>query len=689
MRVPIVRSLPVLFSGLGAIAAFAKLLPVTPNTVMSIAVEYASFALAMSLGAAIVLRPAPSWLSSPSRIFVGMFGSALTLLTFQASLVNRDWLSSPLIGSAVAIVDASAALLGAAFAVSRFRNLQYCALALAGSIVGVVFSALASAYGVPFHLYFFVPTAILGACLGSAFQRATSANQSANHPSPPHARRHIPPPPTNLDLAASTTIVAPLDDYERTLERVGFLTAVASAFLLAFISVALGLLAVMVADLLLKQGTLTEWIPLSAVVLVCLLLAWFALGILRRGRVILACFFGVGIALLGLWNVQKFVSLASCNEGLFPLFASWWCETAALKWRLFLVVPLLIPISFGLRIVLDGLRFTISPPSVRNVAAMPAWQHITKSFAPVLGVHPICRWLPGRLRRFAASGLFIFSSFVLSGVIVAMILFTYFVSIASASEIVSCALFDGPAANYPKQCVSVMDHIVVIFPGYFCIAVAIASALRLFARRLARVSMEQLSEIDKRPPVLFLRSFLDDQVELPRPKRSFWHSLMAVGDPLPSLDHVLLEEATPLGPVVAIGVPGAPAPFGAARLFTDDSSWQAAITKLADRAKAIVVVVDDTEGVLWELAHIRAAGHAAKTLFLLPPRLMASAEANRIVARELGHAAGELAASSGSDDRNTCVGWHRNFDGTNSLFAAGHPSRLSYACALRLAFKEP
>src|SRR5262249_21234034 len=147
------------------------------------------------------------------------------------------------------------------------------------------------------------------------------------------------------------------------------------------------------------------------------------------------------------------------------------------------------------------------------------------------------------------------------------------------------------------------------------------AAFRSLARRIARVSLVQLSDVDKRDPVLFLRSFFDDQVELGRSRKPLWHSIMSIGESAPLLDHILLEEATPVGPVVAIGAPGSPPPFGAARLYTKDSEWQQEMSRLSRLAKAIVIVLDETEGVLWELSHIRSSGHTAKTLFLLPPRL--------------------------------------------------------------------
>lgn len=79
-------------------------------------------------------------------------------------------------------------------------------------------------------------------------------------------------------------------------------------------------------------------------------------------------------------------------------------------------------------------------------------------------------------------------------------------------------------------------------------------ALKRRARHLTRFSYAQTVEHDKRPPILFLRSFLDDQVTLPKPPLYLTY-LMA--EPVPRrLDHALIERFGYLAPVVAIGKPG-------------------------------------------------------------------------------------------------------------------------------------
>lgn len=104
-----------------------------------------------------------------------------------------------------------------------------------------------------------------------------------------------------------------------------------------------------------------------------------------------------------------------------------------------------------------------------------------------------------------------------------------------------------------------------------------------------------------------------------------------------NLDRLLLGEGTPYGPVVAIGNPGDQfPPYGAARGYFDDKTWRGAVLDLAEKAMAIILCVDDTEGVWWEVEHV-AARFPDKTLILIHPKHM-TAEQNTSVLEKLSRA---------------------------------------------------
>jgi hypothetical protein len=72
--------------------------------------------------------------------------------------------------------------------------------------------------------------------------------------------------------------------------------------------------------------------------------------------------------------------------------------------------------------------------------------------------------------------------------------------------------------------------------------------------------------------------------------------------------------------VVAIGNPDDDfPPYGAARGYFDHKTWQGAVDDLAKKSKAIIICIDDFEGVWWEVENV-VARHLDKTLVLLHPR---------------------------------------------------------------------
>ena len=148
-------------------------------------------------------------------------------------------------------------------------------------------------------------------------------------------------------------------------------------------------------------------------------------------------------------------------------------------------------------------------------------------------------------------------------------------------------------------------------------------------------SIRESQENDTRPPILFLRPFHDDQVELAVPRLPLLGRLVNLFQTKGSLDVVLLEEGTTYGPVVAIGEPGEPVPpYGASRGYFSDEDWQKAVAQLADASRCIVICLDQTAGVMWELEYILKRGHGRKTLFVMNPGAR-DAEKNKALVREV------------------------------------------------------
>ena len=122
-------------------------------------------------------------------------------------------------------------------------------------------------------------------------------------------------------------------------------------------------------------------------------------------------------------------------------------------------------------------------------------------------------------------------------------------------------------------------------------------------------------------------SSCDDQMRIRRASRNLFSSVFDLGRLPTTLDELMLERLDGRGDLIAIGNPqdrkGAVrrSPWGAQRLYVNDAHWQETVTMLARDADRIVLCVDASDGVRWEIAHVLRGGHASKTLFFLNPSI--------------------------------------------------------------------
>lgn len=139
---------------------------------------------------------------------------------------------------------------------------------------------------------------------------------------------------------------------------------------------------------------------------------------------------------------------------------------------------------------------------------------------------------------------------------------------------------------------------------------------RLVAKHRALGAGDLLAR-DARQPVLYLRSFVDDQltsdtptaydfqgVHLPRLSTEEEHLAKAVGD---------------IGPFVAIANPKEflPRP-GATKISADDDTWQATVTELMSRARLVIFRVGDGRNLWWEIGRALTLVGRERLLFLIP-----------------------------------------------------------------------
>ncbi len=122
--------------------------------------------------------------------------------------------------------------------------------------------------------------------------------------------------------------------------------------------------------------------------------------------------------------------------------------------------------------------------------------------------------------------------------------------------------------------------------------------------------------------ILYLRPFFVDRVVVPKPRLPFFSRFLTLR-PFPlRLEDELFDVADGFLPLVAIGDPKGERLAGrgqAHREFLADADWQMVVLDRLRKAEHVVVVIQETEGVAWELTQIIDGGFAGKTLFLFDP----------------------------------------------------------------------
>jgi hypothetical protein len=231
-----------------------------------------------------------------------------------------------------------------------------------------------------------------------------------------------------------------------------------------------------------------------------------------------------------------------------------------------------------------------------------------------------------------------------------------------------------------------IDHGVPI--GIAVICLVLANRLRHFGKQhfVNRLAARQISPAGS---TLFLRAFRDDQVRIRRASRNLFSIVFDLGRVPATLDELMLERLDGRGDLIAIGNPqdrkgAAPqSPWGAQRLYVDDAHWQETVTMLARDADRIVLCIDASDGVRWEVAHVLQSGHANKTLFFLNP-----ASDVQIRTRQLMEDFDVSAADLSSVDVDRILAIRVTSPEQLILMLCKKPERDAYLIAARLAFED-
>jgi hypothetical protein len=151
---------------------------------------------------------------------------------------------------------------------------------------------------------------------------------------------------------------------------------------------------------------------------------------------------------------------------------------------------------------------------------------------------------------------------------------------------------------------------ITLFLSYLLL---IASGLNIiiqnylhFLRKFLAKTVEEILAGNK-PPVLYLRSFLDDKVAANRAV-----SMLTEEEEVnKAFEHI--------GPMIAIGRPGEVLPeAGAARAYFTDDQWQAAVYNYMDISRLIVLRAGFSQGLIWEIQNSIQRLDPSKLILLIP-----------------------------------------------------------------------
>ena len=123
---------------------------------------------------------------------------------------------------------------------------------------------------------------------------------------------------------------------------------------------------------------------------------------------------------------------------------------------------------------------------------------------------------------------------------------------------------------------------------------AAGGMLFVWSKRKSALRGTVVREIDRRPPVLLLRSFGDDMMAVKGERGSRATDLHRKGM---TFERVIQDHLSPFGPFVAIGRPEEPlSPLGAARDYVPDSDWQDEVQQRIQAAAIVVLIIGTLPG---------------------------------------------------------------------------------------------
>jgi hypothetical protein len=155
--------------------------------------------------------------------------------------------------------------------------------------------------------------------------------------------------------------------------------------------------------------------------------------------------------------------------------------------------------------------------------------------------------------------------------------------------------------------------------GSILLGLLVAGFLSFRARNQKKTAGHVL-KYDARPPIVFLRSFGDEDFKLLMALdrgKSIFQPITSVSVEFESAIEAIFAG---FGPFIALGSGKDVLPrLGATREYVTDSQWQEKVIEWMERAQFVVFLIGTGEGVQWEIGQIQKRNLTGKCIFIFPP----------------------------------------------------------------------
>jgi hypothetical protein len=152
----------------------------------------------------------------------------------------------------------------------------------------------------------------------------------------------------------------------------------------------------------------------------------------------------------------------------------------------------------------------------------------------------------------------------------------------------------------------------------FVVVFLVSLALVTRGRRMRAAGADRVLVEDVRPPIVFLRPFGVDRVEIGKRMSSRVRISLREGFEL-TYEERLARTLRKVGRLVAVGDPTEGLPLlGAARTYATDEDWQERVDELTARASVVLLHAGESAGLGWEVRHVIELGAPERLILSLP-----------------------------------------------------------------------